>query len=143
MDDLTIERIVAKLTVDQMRAVILMLDPQYKTKKDVAKEMKIPVATIYGWGDIIDDALKAFLADQVAAAIEVRKAYLLKSMRVMGDLLEDDKPTVRKGAAEHIIEGVLGKAKVSADLGVALSEEMLAYLDKVSVAYGKRDNEET
>lgn len=103
-----IQEVLSRLTKDQLRVVVAM--QEHQSKEAAAKVLRIPVKTIYNWGDIIDEAARLIALDTLNSALEIRRRNLAKAMAVKAAGLDSKSEAVRQKAATEIIEWEIGKA---------------------------------
>ena len=109
-----ISEIFSQLTKDQLRFVVAM--QECGSKKEAAKNIKVPVKTVYNWPPIVDEAVKLLALDVAEAARQMRKSALAKAVAVKIAGLDSADERVRQAAATEIIEAELGKARQSIEL---------------------------
>ncbi len=95
-----------------------------KSDTAAAKEIGIPVSTVYGWPQYVFDALHEVLEDQAAAAQTILRDAAIKAAKVKVSGLKSKNAKVQHDSATEILDRVLGKptqnvnANVTADVAV-------------------------
>jgi hypothetical protein len=108
-----LQTILAQLTKDQLRFVVAL--QEYPNKDSAAKAIRVPVSTVYKWGDIVDDAARLLALDVLESAKEIRRRNLVKAMGVKAAGLDSKNEPLRQKTATEIIEWELGKAQERID----------------------------
>lgn len=97
------------LTDSQWRFITAMIENPQFSKADGARHVGLKPNTVYTWGDHVDEALELARGDIQQAALQARKAVLLKAIRVKSRGLDSKDERVRQSVATEIIEWELGK----------------------------------
>lgn len=97
------------LTDSQWRFVTAMIENPEFSKADGARHVGLKPNTVYTWAAHVDEALELARSDIQMAALQARKAALLKAIRVKVRGLDSKDERVRQSAATEIIEWELGK----------------------------------
>ena len=97
-----------QLSHNQRRFVIASLE--CATKKDAALSIGIEPNTVYGWPDIIDEAIKlaGINAQETALGIITQSAAKAAMVKTTG--LDSDDEKIRQAVAAEILDRVMGKA---------------------------------
>ena len=98
------------LTDSQWRFITAMIENPEFSKADGARHVGLKPNTVYTWGDHVDEALELARGDIQEAALQARKAVLLKAIRVKAKGLDSKNERVAQLVATEIIEWELGKA---------------------------------
>ena len=110
----TLEKILGRLTKDQLRFVVAL--QEYPTKDAAAKAIRVKPSTTYEWPDIVDEAARLLALDAVESARLLRRRNLIKAMGVKAAGLNSKDERVRQNSATEIIEWELGKAGTKLDV---------------------------
>lgn len=103
-----------QLSKDQLRFVVAFMD--YPSKKDAAEAIGVKPNTVYGWPDVVDEAIRLMVIEATDSALAIRRRNLVKAMAVKVAGLDSNDERVRQSSATEIIEGELGKAGQKVDV---------------------------
>ena len=105
-----LSEIIPQLTTNQRRFIVAMQG--CPTKKEAADSIGLEPNTVYGWPDIVDEAIDLVTRDVIEAARQLRKSGLLKAIMVKLAGLDNDDDAFRQRIATEIIEWEMGKAEL-------------------------------
>lgn len=105
-----LSEIIPQLTTNQRRFIVAMQG--CPTKKEAAEAIGLEPNTVYGWPDVVDEAIDLVTRDVIEAARQLRKSGLLKAIMVKLAGLDNDDDAFRQRIATEIIEWEMGKAEL-------------------------------
>ena len=112
----TFEDIWKQLNRNQRRFVIAM--QEYPTKSEAAKAIDIRPNTVYGWSDIVDDAIRLLSEGIADAAREIIAQATAKAAMVKVIGLDSGDERIRQNVASDILDRRLGTAIQRSEVGL-------------------------
>jgi len=112
----TFEEIWKQLNRNQRRFVIAM--QEYPTKAEAAQAIEVKPNTVYGWPDIVNDAIQLLSESIADAACEIIAQATAKAAMVKVVGLDSNDERIRQGVASEILDRRLGTAVQKAEVGL-------------------------
>ena len=134
-----LERLLAQLTVEQIRFVVAR--QEHNTDKAAAKAAGVPAGSIKNWkhrGVPLDAAVKLMAMDGVVAALHIRRKGLAKAMAIKYEGLESKDKRLQQSVATEFVEWELGKAMQRQEVTGASGKDLLP-VDELLAALKKAD----
>jgi len=112
----TFEEIWKQLNRNQRRFVIAM--QEYPTKAEAAQAIEVKPNTVYGWPDIVNDAIQLLSESIADAAREIIAQATAKAAMVKVVGLDSGDERIRQSVASDILDRRLGTAIQRSEVGL-------------------------
>ena len=119
----TFEEIWAQLNRNQRRFVVAM--QEYPNKAEAAKAIDVKPNTVYGWPDVVDDAIHLLTESIADAACDIIAQATAKAAMVKVVGLDSGDERIRQGVASEILDRRLGTAVQKSEVGLDESTRQL------------------
>lgn len=104
----TFEELWVQLSHNQRRFVVVM--QEYPNKAEAAKAIGLKPNTVYGWSDIVDNAIDLLGQDIKNAAVSILTNSAAKAAMIKSAGLDSQDENMRQEIASEVLDRILGKA---------------------------------